>query len=136
MHVVETLPIDQADGVVAAGESFAFLGFVLEDTSVEIVGHADVERAAGAALHHVHVVAMFTAHELPHKLSSRAEHRFRGAELGAESRDLVFCALNCALLMGDASVMDVTFRVRAWGTQGPSTPLGMTIMGGTLASAI
>jgi len=37
MHVVETLPIDQADGVVAGGESFAFLGFVLEPAPVEVV---------------------------------------------------------------------------------------------------
>jgi hypothetical protein len=131
MHVVETLPIDQADSVIAAGESFAFLGFVLEDTPVEVVGHADVERAAGAALHHVHVGVIFAAHERSNKLSSREQHQLREAELGAESRDPVFCALNCALLMGDASVMDVTFRVGAWGTQGPSTSLGMTIMGGT-----
>ncbi len=92
---------------------FKFLGFVVEDAPVQVVAHADVERATRAALHRVHVVAMFAAHELPH-LSSRAQHQFRGAELGAESRDLVFRALNCALLMGSASVMDVTFCVGAW----------------------
>ena len=64
MHVVRTFPIDQADGVVGAGESFAFLSFVLEDAVVEVVGHADVERSAGAALHDVDVVVMFTRHEL------------------------------------------------------------------------
>ena len=42
----KTLPVDEADGVVAVGESFEFLSFVLEDAPVEIVGHADVKRAA------------------------------------------------------------------------------------------
>ena len=41
-----------------------FLSFVLEDAAMEVVSHADIESAAGTTLHDVHVVAMFTRHEL------------------------------------------------------------------------
>jgi hypothetical protein len=62
VHVVETFPIDQADGVVAGGESFAFVRLVVEDATVEVVCHPDVQRSAGAALHDVDVVMMFAGH--------------------------------------------------------------------------
>ena len=90
VHVVETFPIDQADGVVCAGESFAFLGLVLEDSTVEVVGHADVEGAAGATLHDVDVVVMFAEHELAiHCHPARRTGSALGGT-GAQSRDLVF----------------------------------------------
>jgi hypothetical protein len=92
VHVVETFPIDQADGVVGASESFAFLSFVLEDAAVEVVGHADVERAAGAALHDVDVVVVVAGHAL--SIHCHPERRTGSARGGtrAQSRDLVFLA--------------------------------------------
>ena len=93
MHVVRTFPIDQADGVVGAGESFAFLSFVLEDAAVEVVGHADVERSAGAALHDVDVVVVVAGHELAIHCDLERSIEGRAAELDAESRDLVFFSL-------------------------------------------
>ena len=107
-HVIETFPVDQADGVVAVGEAFAFVGFVLVDSLGQVAGHADVERAAGGALQHVDVVAMFSAHAASN-LSSRAEYQVRVANL-MRSRGTL-CLL-CAAAMR-ASVMFVTSDKRA-----------------------
>jgi hypothetical protein len=104
LYVIRTFPVDQADGVVIVTESFEFLSLVLKNPPVKIVGHADVERAAGAALHDVHVVVMFARHELPIPLSSRAENWFRSGGTRAESRDLVFLAL--VLRLGGGWVCD------------------------------
>ena len=97
MHLIETFPVDQADGVVAVSESFELLSLVLEDTPMEVVSHADVDRAAGTALHDVHAVAMFAEDELP--TACHPERRTGSAWRGtsAESRDLVFLRVNCAL---------------------------------------
>ena len=108
MYVVETFPIDQADGVVGAGKSFAFLGLVLEDAVVEVVGHADVERAAGAALHDVHVVVIFAGHELTIHCHPERRTGSALAEPGAVEGPCVF-SLSVLRFAAVGSVMVVTF---------------------------
>jgi hypothetical protein len=109
VHFVETFPVDQADGVVAVSESFEFLSFVLEDTPVEVVRHADVKRAAGAALHHVHVVAMFAAHELPN--NCHPERSTSSAQRNSvRSRGTLCLRSELCSSVRNESVMHVTFR--------------------------
>ena len=108
MHVVETFPVHKADGVVAGGEAFAFVGFVLEDALDQVAGHADVERAAGGALQHVDVVAMFSAHAA-RDLSSRAERQVRAANR-MRCRETL-----CIVCAGDACVCDACHIQWQWG---------------------
>jgi hypothetical protein len=45
-YVIETFPVDESSSVVGGGESIRFLRFVLEDAAMEVVRHADIQRAA------------------------------------------------------------------------------------------
>jgi hypothetical protein len=56
-------PIDEANDVVAVGKSFEMMKFVLEDATVEIAAHSDVERA-GEAGHNVSAIVARVAHGL------------------------------------------------------------------------
>jgi len=55
VYVVVGLPIEQADDVVSVSEPFEVMELVLEDATVEIATHANVE-SAGDASHDVGAV--------------------------------------------------------------------------------
>ena len=45
VDIVVGFPVQQADHVIARGESFLVMEFVLEDALVKIAGDSDVQRA-------------------------------------------------------------------------------------------
>src|SRR5271154_781826 len=57
LDLVELLEIDKSDYVVALGKTLGDFQFVLGDTANEIVGHANIQRAADAAGQNVDVEA-------------------------------------------------------------------------------
>ena len=101
MHIIVAFPIDEADGVLIEGESAEFFGLVLINAAVEITGHPDVKRAAGAALHEVHVVNVLCGHRYNSVIPSGA-----GFLRGVEGHCVYF-----GVKIGDVYVMGVTIGV-------------------------
>ena len=62
IHVVEALSVHKTNRIVIVGESLEAVRFMLKDAAVKIVGHSNVERAAGTALEDVDVETIFAAH--------------------------------------------------------------------------
>ncbi len=62
MDVVVRFPIEQADYVVAGGESSVVMELMLEDALVKIAAYSDVQ-SAGQASHDVDAVVAPIAHE-------------------------------------------------------------------------
>jgi hypothetical protein len=55
VHVIVGFPIEETNDVIAVGESFETVKFVLEDAAVEIAAHSDVKRPREAG-HYVSAI--------------------------------------------------------------------------------